>query len=103
MVASQQHHEQRPSSDNTSGDVLLMLREQDKLLKRLMVRIERIDKQLRREMYFRWVRYAFFGLILLLSVVWVTPYIVEVYTTYQTFTQRITEFGTNSVFELFNR
>ncbi len=80
-----------------------MLREQDKLLKRLMVRIERIDKQLRREMYFRWVRYAFFGLILLLSVVWVTPYIVEVYTTYQAFTQRITEFGTNSVFELFNR
>ncbi len=94
-----QNVQSRPPSD----DVVAVLREQSALLKHLATKIERIDKQLRREMYFRWVRYAFLGLIVFLSAVWVTPYIVEVYTTYQTFTQRITEFGTNSFFDFFNR
>ncbi len=55
------------------------LEHQEKMLKAMMVRIKRIDKQLKMEMLFRWIRYAILILLVLFGVSYASPYIVEIY------------------------
>lgn len=55
------------------------LEHQEKLLKAMLVRIKRIDKQLKIEMVFRWIRYAILISIVLFGVSYLSPYIIEVY------------------------
>ncbi len=76
------------------------LEHQEKMLKAMMVRIKRIDKQLKMEMLFRWIRYAILILLVLFGVSYVSPYVVEVY---DAFLEVNAALRNGSVFDLFRQ
>jgi len=73
---------------------------QELLMKQMLIRIQRIDKQLKLELILRWVRYGILIILIFTGALYLTPYIVGVYETYLGIAQKAAEIGGGSLFDI---